>query len=194
MRTRLQVIYMGMLQRCCNPNCKDYPRYGGKGVTVCDSWLNKERVGHSTKGWLAFEEWALSNGYKDNLTIDRRNNNEGYSEKNCRWVTVKVQQNNRGDNINVTYKNKTQTLKQWCDELKLEYRTVFHRIYYYHWSIQKAFEYEKNASCRFISYKGKTQSLTDWCKELNLNYWTIKSRFAKGWSTEKAFETKIKRR
>ena len=101
MRTRLQVIYMGMLQRCCNPNCKDYPRYGGKGVTVCDSWLNKERVGHSTKGWLAFEEWALSNGYKDNLTIDRRNNNEGYSEKNCRWVTVKVQQNNRGDNINV---------------------------------------------------------------------------------------------
>ena len=190
MRDRLSVIHTGMVQRCYNPNCKDFKRYGGNGITICDEWYTP----NSSKGLKAFKEWALSNGYNDTLSIDRINNKSGYSSENCRWVTMKVQQNNRSDNINVSYKGKTQTLKQWCEELSVNYTTVVNRINLYHWDVIKALEYRANASERLIAYNGKTQSLTKWCKDLGLNYWTIKSRLAKGWSIENAFETKIKRR
>lgn len=186
-----------MKNRCYNPNFIQFKDYGGRGITVCDEWVNKEKVNTgktlATKGWLAFQKWALSHGYRDDLSIDRIDYNKGYSPENCRWSCRKVQNNNKRDNHLVTYKGKTQTIAQWCEELKLPYHTIATRIKAYHFTPEQAFEIKENAHLRMITYKGRTQSLKAWCKELGLKYKTIHDRInAQHWTIERAFETKTK--
>ena len=143
--SRLIHIYSGMKYRCYNPKCINYKDYGGRGITVCKEWLDNKRINVSwhnnpTKGFIAFKEWALSNGYRDDLTLDRINNAKGYSPENCRWVTHKEQNNNRRNNKLITYKGEIKTLHQWCDVLGLCYAKVFQRLERLHWSVEKAFE------------------------------------------------------
>ena len=141
-RTRLNNIFRGMKYRCYNPNCKDYKRYGGRGITICDEWLNPEHAKNahnSTIGFQTFKKWALENGYAENLTIDRIDVNKCYSPENCRWVSIKVQCNNRRNNLYITYKGKTQSLADWCRELNLNYDKVQSKISRCGWSVKKAF-------------------------------------------------------
>lgn len=84
--SRLYWVWGSMIQRCTNPNNKNYDRYGGRGISVCDEWL------HS---YAAFQKWALANGYCNGLTIDRKENDGNYCPENCRWETIKEQQSNR---------------------------------------------------------------------------------------------------
>jgi hypothetical protein len=82
---RLYNIWFGMKRRCENVSCKDYRYYGGRGISICEAW----------KDFDSFCEWSLNNGYKDNLTIDRIDNDGNYEPSNCRWVTMEVQFKNK---------------------------------------------------------------------------------------------------
>lgn len=85
---------------------------------MCDEWLND---------FMTFYEWGIKNGYKEGLTIDRINVNGDYTPENCRWVENVVQANNKRTNINITFRGKTQSLAEWCRELKLEYINTYRR-------------------------------------------------------------------
>lgn len=127
-KTRLFNTWVSMRNRCNNPNDSYYKDYGGRGITVCDEWQSD---------FAAFREWALANGYKSNLSIDRIDNNKGYFPKNCRWATAKEQARNRRSNRNITAFGKTQTIQAWAEETGLKYRTLHHRIEA-GWPIEKA--------------------------------------------------------
>lgn len=191
--SKLNSVFLVMKERCYNPKCKQYKDYGGRGIILCDEWNNREIIhlgkhGRSTKGWLTFKEWALSHGYKEGLSIDRIDVNGIYSPENCRWADRKIQNNNTRFNHYVTYKGKTQTLAQWCEELGLKYDTVRCRLNNYNFSVEEAFETNENTHLRLIEWKGKKQSLASWCRELRLNYKTVEVRLNKlHWSVEKAF-------
>lgn len=83
--SRLYGIWLGMRVRCNDPNYHTYKYYGDRGIFVCNEWSD----------YLVFKEWALSNGYRDELTIDRIDVNDGYYPENCRWVTMRDQQYNK---------------------------------------------------------------------------------------------------
>lgn len=85
-KSRLYFIWKNMRQRCLNPNNPRFKDYGARNITVCDEWL---------KSYELFRDWALSHGYEERLTLDRVNNDQGYSPSNCRWATYKEQNNNR---------------------------------------------------------------------------------------------------
>lgn len=123
-RDRIQNIFLHMKDRCYNPNFRDYKNYGGRGITICEEW----QTPHSWKGGRAFRKWALEKGYADNLTLDRIDVNKGYSPENCRWVSMKEQQNNKRNNRLITYNGKTQTIALWCEVLNLPFSTVKNRL------------------------------------------------------------------
>lgn len=129
-RTPLYRAWSAMRNRCQNASNEEYKNYGERGIKVCKEWGNS---------FCEFYKWSMLNGYKDGLTIDRIDNNKGYSPDNCRWVDMKTQCNNRRSNRMITYNGKTQTMSQWADELGINYRTLKSRINQMKWSIDKAF-------------------------------------------------------
>lgn len=117
--TRLYNIWGGMKARCYRPTHKWYKRYGGRGITICDEWKHN---------FQAFYDWATANGYRDDLTIDRVDNDKGYSPDNCKWSTEVEQKNNRSQfNVGVEINGRTQTLAQWATEVGLGYQTIYRR-------------------------------------------------------------------
>lgn len=95
--TPLYLVWRNMKARCLNPNNKDYDRYGGRGIAICDAWLVSDN----------FFVWAKSAGYRPDLTIERADNNLGYNPKNCYWATRKVQQGNRHNTVRKLIRNET---------------------------------------------------------------------------------------
>lgn len=128
-RTRQYKIWAGMKKRCTNINYPHFNDYGGREIKVCDRWLE------------SFENfWEdMQEGYSDNLSIDRIDNNGNYEKSNCKWSNREEQSNNRRNNIIVTYNGVTDTLKRICDLNGFKYQTVFARIKYQNMPISEAF-------------------------------------------------------
>lgn len=118
-KSRLFSIWASMKSRCFNPNFPSYKSYGGRGITICKEWLEFKN----------FHEWALSNGYADNLTIDRIDNNGNYEPSNCRWTNSKTQSRNTRRNVNITINDETNALIEWCEIYKINYKTVRDRLH-----------------------------------------------------------------
>lgn len=117
-RDRLYHIWRGMKDRCFNPSSKNYELYGGKGIKVCNEWLE----------FPAFMEWSISHGYTDELSIDRINGNGDYCPENCRWATAIEQSNNRYTNKYIEFNGKRLSYSQWARETGLHKNTIRMRI------------------------------------------------------------------
>lgn len=121
-RTRLYGIWCNLRERCYNPKNQSYAVYGGRGITVCDAWRTD---------FPAFYDWAMKNGYRDDLTIDRINNDDGYCPNNCRWATNKEQQRNKRNTIWVTIGEETRALADWCEIFNKDYQSAYDALIRY---------------------------------------------------------------
>ena len=115
---RLYRIWSGIKQRCRCKSCSIYYKYGAVGIDIIDEWYNN---------YLLFKEWALNNGYKDNLTIDRLDNKKGYSPDNCRWATYQEQNTNisklKNNTSGYTGLSWSKKEKRWLCNISIENKT-----------------------------------------------------------------------
>ena len=117
--TRIYSIWKNMIYRCENSKATRFEHYGGRGIKVCEEWHILEK----------FYEWAMNNGYKEGLEIDRINVNGNYEPSNCRWATRKQQGNNKRRNINVEINGVTHTLSEWAEITNINVNTLQYRYY-----------------------------------------------------------------
>jgi len=121
-------IWKGIKNRCNNPNNPSYYNYGGRGIKVCERWMKFENF---------FED--MGEPPTNRHSIDRINNNKGYSKSNCRWTTKDKQVRNTRHNYNIKYKGKTKCLKDWANELNIPYVTIWYRLRKFNWTVKRAF-------------------------------------------------------
>lgn len=127
--TRIYVIWSDMKQRCYYAKNINYHNYGGRGIKICDEWLHDFKT---------FQVWAMANGYADNLTLDRINNDGDYCPENCRWATRAEQDNNTHANRRVTFNGETHTISEWAKITGINYSTLWRRICVLEWDVEKA--------------------------------------------------------
>ena len=137
--THLFRTWSNAKSRCEDVNSIPFKDYGGRGIVVCEEWR---------KDFLAFYEWAIANGYKKGLTLDRIDNNKGYSPENCRWTTMKEQSNNRRNNVYLVFNGEEKTVSQWAESIGISRETLYKRLNH-GWSVEKtlgtpARKYKKN--------------------------------------------------
>jgi hypothetical protein len=131
-KTRLYNIWKGMKQRCYNTNAPKFHNHGGRGIKICFEWLDE---------FMTFYGWAMENGYEDDLTIDRIDNNGDYTPENCRWATLQEQNENLRKNVFLTYEGDTMTISEACRRSgigKMHVYKVYNRA---GCSLQQAFNY-----------------------------------------------------
>ena len=110
--------WKGMKKRCYNDNSEYYHRYGGRGISVCDEWINDFEVFFSDMGERP------DNSY----SIDRIDNDGNYTPENCRWASRQQQARNKSESDLTLYNGESKTLIEWCEDLNLNYRTVKSRL------------------------------------------------------------------
>jgi len=123
----LYPLWRGIVQRCTEPNNRSYPRYGGRGIKVCERWLNPDNFISD-----------MGPTYKKGLQIERVDNDRDYSPENCRWATQTEQQRNKRSNIRITLDGKTKVLSEWCKDFGVRYQLAWERIKLQGWHPHKA--------------------------------------------------------
>ena len=157
-----------MKSRCYRKSDKDYPNYGGRGITMCDEWRYD---------FWAFADWAMENGYRDGLTIDRKDNDKGYSPDNCRWIT-RYEQNQNKRNIPL-YDD--MTLPDWCLEHDVSYDRVVT-------DLRNGVSFGE--AVRLAAEKRKSDDFNETCRSFGVDSTTMKRRMAKGLSFQEALDFK----
>ncbi len=127
--TRLYRIWCGMKERCFRKSHPHFNNYGGRGITVCDEWLDFSK----------FKAWSDENGYRDDLTIDRIDSNGIYEPQNCRWITSKEQHRNRRNNRNLEYGGEIKPLIYFAEKYGIGKTTLKERLNH-GWSVEEAIE------------------------------------------------------
>ena len=128
-KEKLYHVYYGMKSRCYNSNSAKYQYYGGKGIKVCDEWL---------ESYVNFKLWSIENGYEEGLTLDRLDGDDDYKPSNCRWVSMTVQNRNKDSNNYYTYDGKTLLLSDWSKLTGIKEPTLYSRLNSLNWDFEKA--------------------------------------------------------
>lgn len=171
-----------MRQRCLNENHPAFKHYGGRGIIICQSWLE------------SFINFYENMGDKPSRlhSIDRRENNGNYEPKNCYWATNKEQQNNKRNNRIIEFDGKKQNLIEWSELTGINHGTIYSRLKL-GWSVEKTLTTPDPMNYTYIAFNNKTQSLTGWGEELNINPEILQTRHARGWCVEKMLTQPIKK-
>ena len=132
--SRLYAIWCAIKRRCYRDYDPHYARYGGRGIKMCEEWR---------ESYAAFMEWALANGYRydakrGECTLDRIDNDGDYTPENCRWVSHKIQSNNKSTNHLITLNGETHTIAEWAEIFGMRYCKLYQRLYKYGYDIGKA--------------------------------------------------------
>ena len=173
---RLYPLWKSIKYRCYNKNSKSYSQYGGRGIAMCDEWKND---------FLAFHDWAIANGYKEEktdkglniLTIDRIDVNGNYEPSNCRWATNSEQQLNKRNNHIVYYKGDYIPLAELSNITGINAGTLRSRLNK-GMSVKDAVNYRRKLL--LFSFNGETKTLKEWCEKIGINYSTAYRRYRKG--------------
>lgn len=171
--------WQGMIQRCENTNHHSYHQYGGRGIKVCERWRK------------SFDAFLTDMGPRPSQkhSIDRYPNQDGdYEPGNCRWATMKEQQNNRRNNRLLTLGERTQTMAQWAEELGITIYALFQRLHRGKMTVEEVLTFQPP----LIEYDGKKLSATDWAKIVPIKANTIAKRIEKGWTPEQALTTPVR--
>lgn len=162
-KTRLYCIWAGMKERCYNNKSTAYSNYGGRGIRVCDEWI---------QDFMNFYDWSMANGYRDNLTIDRINVNGSYEPNNCRWATWKMQSYNKRNTKNISIfneiKNAYEFEKQYgikAELLKARYNKGYRDdklIYKGNLGSFRKSKLKRDSKGRFLKKQTETQTSEDY--------------------------------
>jgi len=172
--------WLHMKDRCFNPNSKDYPNWGGRGITVCDRWLN-------------LENFLADMGSRPNLkhSLDRIDNNDDYSPDNCKWSTKAEQGNNKRNNKPlITIDDVTLTIAQWAKKMGYGESVIYTRLNI-GWSDYDAVMTPVETD-RLITIENETYTIAQWTKEKGYGKTVIKKRLERGWSEYKAVMTPVR--
>lgn len=165
-------VWLRMKGRCHTKTDKRYELYGARGIKVCKAWRN------------SFETFYNDMGPRpsDKHLLERKDNNKGYSPDNCTWATYHEQSRNKRNNVNISFRGKTQCVTDWAKETGISKGTIRQRINN-GWSVEKALTVPPGSRItkrsRVITYKNKTLSMKQWAEELGVNYGTLKGRISK---------------
>jgi hypothetical protein len=191
---RLYNIWNQMRLRCTDHNHDAYVIYGHRGITVCPRWLPGFDKYNLKKGFAAFCE-DMSPHPGPGYSLDRKDNDEGYSKENCRWATKEEQNRNKRNNHIITYKGRTQTAVAWAQELFPENPGRIQTRLAKGWSVEDALGTPirlKTAARRRgpLTHKGETLSVQEWATRLfPENPSILHVRLGRGWDPERALST-----
>lgn len=175
------VAWSHIIQRTTNNKIKNWHRYGGRGIVVCDRW----RV---------FENFLEDMGEKpQGKSIDRIDNNRGYCKENCRWATEAEQANNRSTNHQLTFNGVTKNISEWGLTLGIDQDTISARIRA-GWSTDQALStpVKNRPNKRLLTFEGVTKGIREWEIDKGFIRGTLRSRVVRGWSTDRAILTPIR--
>jgi hypothetical protein len=171
--------WQSMKSRCTNENNQDYPDYGGRGITVCDEWMN------------SFEAFYRDMGPKPGpgYSLDRGEVNGNYNKDNCRWATPTEQSNNKRNNVRYEYQGEQLTIPEISRRTDINKWTLEKRVREMNLTIEQAVEYDSGKVNReSITFNGMTKSLKEWSEYLGIPYSKLHARlYSYNWSIEKAF-------